>query len=129
MLLSASSPSQPRAAVYPGTQRWAHQRWDTNDGHHATAIPGDDATVSPVKELRRLFASLPAGKEVRGPGAVRRSPALETGTQQDGQEFLKLLLTYLERVAGERWGRGKDATFVQTHFRGQSSYATVPALR
>ena len=109
-----------RAAVYrlgPG---------DTNDGHHATAIPGDDATVSPVKELRRLFASLQCGgRRFADPARFADSLALETGTQQDGQEFLKLLLTYLERVAGERWGRGKDAAFVQTHFRGQSSYATT----
>ena len=107
-----------RAAVYrlgPG---------DTNDGH-ATAIPGD-ATVSPVKELRRLFASLQCGgRRFADPARFADSLALETGTQQDGQEFLKLLLTYLERVAGERWGRGKDAAFVQTHFRGQSSYATT----
>lgn len=133
-----------RAAVYrlgPGDTNDGH----TNDGHandghvndghandghandgHATATASRDDTVSPVKELRRLFASLQCGgRRFADPARFADSLALETGTQQDGQEFLKLLLTYLERVAGERWGRGKDATFVQTHFRGESSYATT----
>ena len=82
--------------------------------------------TSPVTELRRLFASLQSGTHrYADPGRFADSLALETGTQQDGQEFLKLLLTYLERVAGERWGQGGDAHFVQEHFRGESSYATT----
>lgn len=107
-----------RAAVY---------RLGPGDTRDEGQLPGSHATVSPVKELRRLFASLQCGgRRFADPARFADSLALETGTQQDGQEFLKLLLTYLERVAGQRWGPlGEDATFVQTHFRGESSYATT----
>jgi hypothetical protein len=40
----------------------------------------------PLQSGRRKFVD---------PAAFARSLALETGTQQDGQEFLKLLLTFL----------------------------------
>ena len=106
-LASASAPAPPAGAAFPAPAR------------------------SPVASLRSLFASMLAGRRrVVDPGAFAASLALETGTQQDGQEFLKLLLAYLERAARAAGAaRGDDAlaSFVENHFRGSSRYATTCA--
>ena len=79
----------------------------------------------PVEILRQLFALLQRGRRrTADPAAFARSLALETGTQQDGQEFLKLLLAYVER-AGRASPNPEDRTFVADHFRGVSTYATT----
>ena len=114
----------------------------------ATATGGADGG-GPVAHLRRLFAIMQAGaRRFADPSAFASSLALETGTQQDGQEFLKLLLAFLERRAAAEFPRmaagsvsgGEDAagshpsgngdpstvtTFVQEHYRGLSTYATI----
>ena len=106
-LTSASAPAPPAGAALPAP------------------------APSPVASLRSLFASMLAGRRrVVDPGAFAASLALETGTQQDGQEFLKLLLAYLERAARTAGAaRGDDAlaSFVENHFRGSSRYATTCA--
>ena len=95
----------------------------------ASPIAPAPPASSPVASLRALFASMLASRRrVVDPGAFAASLALETGTQQDGQEFLKLLLAYLERAARTAGtARGDDAlaSFVENHFRGSSRYATT----
>ncbi|EEH52279.1 uncharacterized protein MICPUCDRAFT_22557, partial [Micromonas pusilla CCMP1545] len=80
--------------------------------------------------LRRLFAIMQAGaRRFADPSAFASSLALETGTQQDGQEFLKLLLAGGEDAAGSHPSGNGDpstvTTFVQEHYRGLSTYATI----
>ena len=63
-----------------------------------TPTPRPASREGPVASLRRLFASLLSGdRAVADPSRFADSLALESGTQQDGAEFLKLLLAYLER--------------------------------
>lgn len=63
-----------------------------------TPTPRPASREGPVASLRRLFASLLSGdRAVADPTRFADSLALESGTQQDGAEFLKLLLAYLER--------------------------------
>ena len=57
--------------------------------------------------LRFLFASMVAGdRAVADPRRFADALSLETAAQQDGQEFLKLLLAYLDRVATRRGSAG-----------------------
>ncbi|CAM6105180.1 unnamed protein product [Calypogeia fissa] len=77
-----------------------------------------------LHQLSRLFAELHSGKK----SAVDSAPfantlELDNAVQQDGQEFLKLLLTLLERVLGlSQDSRARN--LVQNVFRGTFSYVT-----
>ncbi|KAG6554433.1 hypothetical protein Mapa_004350 [Marchantia paleacea] len=77
-----------------------------------------------LHQLSRLFAQLHSGIKV----AVDSAPfantlELDNAVQQDGQEFLKLLLTLLEGVLG--LSRNPTArNVVQNVFRGTFSYVT-----
>ena len=60
----------------------------------------DDEHKNATAALRKLFASMVAGdRAVADPRRFADALCLETAAQQDGQEFLKLLLAYLDRVA------------------------------
>jgi uncharacterized UBP type Zn finger protein len=50
-------------------------------------------------------------------------PAADNAVQQDGQEFMKLLLTLLESKFGGQAGEVQG--LIQALFRGQSGYRTV----
>ncbi|KAL2643343.1 hypothetical protein R1flu_010930 [Riccia fluitans] len=77
-----------------------------------------------LHQLSRLFAQLHSGIQV----AVDSAPfantlELDNAVQQDGQEFLKLLLTLLEGLLGlSRNLRARNV--VQNVFRGSFSYVT-----
>lgn len=77
-----------------------------------------------LHQLSRLFAELHSGKK----SAVDSAPfastlELDNAVQQDGQEFLKLLLTLLERVLGLSQNF-RARNLVQNVFRGTFSYVT-----
>ena len=110
----------------------------------AQSPPSDDENKNATAALRLLFASMVAGdRAVADPRRFADALSLETAAQQDGQEFLKLLLAYLERVAArglsasaakdepepettKKKAKRSDArTFIAEHFRGQYTYATT----
>ena len=113
----------------------------------APSPPSDDENKNATAALRLLFASMVAGdRAVADPRRFADALSLETAAQQDGQEFLKLLLAYLERVAArglsataakdepepettkKKAKRSDDdtaRTFIAEHFRGQYTYATT----
>lgn len=76
-------------------------------------------------QLSRLFAQLHSGKNLAvDSAAFANTLELDNAVQQDGQEFMKLLLSLLERVLGH--SRNPQAqTVVQDVFRGTSSYVTT----
>lgn len=73
-------------------------------------------------QLGLLFAQLHSGKKIAVDSAPFASTLeLDNAVQQDGQEFLKLLLTLLERVLGlSQNARARNV--VQNVFRGTYSY-------
>ncbi|KAJ7528558.1 hypothetical protein O6H91_15G008100 [Diphasiastrum complanatum] len=78
-----------------------------------------------LHQLGLLFAQLHSGKR----SAVDSAPfaktlELDNAVQQDGQEFLKLLLTLLERLLGQS-KNPKARSAVQDVFRGTFSYVTM----
>ncbi|XP_024527691.1 ubiquitin carboxyl-terminal hydrolase 26 [Selaginella moellendorffii] len=77
-----------------------------------------------LHQLARLFAQLHSGtKSSVDSAAFATTLELDNAVQQDGQEFLKLLLTLLERVlAQSRVPEARDV--VQNLFRGTFSYVT-----
>ncbi|GAB4823725.1 hypothetical protein N2152v2_010771 [Parachlorella kessleri] len=76
-----------------------------------------------VKELRQLFVELECGATSPvDPQPLVGSLQLDHGVQQDGQEFMKLLLTLLEA----QFARQPDLRdVIPSLFRGQSGYETV----
>ena len=81
----------------------------SRDVARASATLGDDEDDKTDKTdknataaLRSLFASMVAGdRAVADPRRFADALSLETAAQQDGQEFLKLLLAYLTRSRRE----------------------------
>jgi len=112
------------------------------DVARASATPGDDEDDETDKNataaLRSLFASMVAGdRAVADPRRFADALSLETAAQQDGQEFLKLLLAYLDAVAARKAGTaetdandesgtksGKLASVAEP-FRGRYAYVTT----
>ncbi|GBG75072.1 hypothetical protein CBR_g19585 [Chara braunii] len=75
-------------------------------------------------QLGRLFAELQLGlKNAGDPREFARTLHLDNGVQQDGQEFMKLLLTLLETMLAKS-KRESVRGLVQGLFRGTFSYAT-----
>ena len=73
-------------------------------------------------QLGLLFAQLHSGKRIAVDSAPFASTLeLDNAVQQDGQEFLKLLLTLLERVLGASKSL-LARNVVQNVFRGTFSY-------
>ena len=119
----------------------------SRDVARASATLGDDEDDKTDKTdknataaLRSLFASMVAGdRAVADPRRFADALSLETAAQQDGQEFLKLLLAYLDAVAARKAGRetdgnaesaesasaGKLRSSVAEPFRGRYAYVTT----
>jgi len=113
----------------------------SRDVARASATLGDDEDDETDKNataaLRSLFASMVAGdRAVADPRRFADALSLETAAQQDGQEFLKLLLAYLDAVAARKAGRETDANAesassagklasVAEPFRGGYAYVTT----
>jgi ubiquitin carboxyl-terminal hydrolase 48 len=77
-----------------------------------------------LHELSRLFAQLDSGKRSAvDSGPFASTLEIDNAIQQDGQEFLKLLLTLLERVLEESQS-STARNLVQNVFRGTFSYVT-----
>ena len=102
----------------------------------------DKTDKNATAALRSLFASMVAGdRAVADPRRFADALSLETAAQQDGQEFLKLLLAYLDAVAARKAGRETDAnaesaerregragklgSSVAEPFRGRYAYVTT----
>ena len=107
--------------------------------------------INPTAALRKLFASMQNGHRAAcDPTDFANALSLETAAQQDGQEFLKLLLAYVANVAekgmintsstagtDDTKGTGDEKrtdgeepvkeTFVKRLFCGQYTYATTCA--
>lgn len=78
-----------------------------------------------IGQLRSVFALLQAGRQaVVDPSEFAKELELETGVQQDGQEFMKLLLQFVERAMGASADHSARR-LVSRHFRGLCSFQTV----
>lgn len=77
-----------------------------------------------VRELGRVFAELQAGRQaVASPADLAAALQLNSGVQQDGQEFMDLLLSHLkDALKGSR--SPAVHSLVQDLFRGTFSYVT-----
>lgn len=75
-----------------------------------------------LRHLRHLFAELHCGPyAVADPSAFANYLELETGVQQDGMEFLKLLLTLLEgKLAGS-----PQESMLRRLYCGRLSFSTT----
>eukprot|EP00850_Spirogloea_muscicola_P018334 SM000167S02947 [mRNA] locus=s167:54297:65845:- [translate_table: standard] len=83
------------------------------------------AAAPALRQLAALFAELQCGAEAPvDPSAFAATLQLDRGVQQDGQEFLKLLLSLLEGVLA-RSVRPAARAAVQDLFRGTFSYITT----
>lgn len=84
------------------------------------------SAATPVAHLRRLLAELQAGpRGVASPAAFADCLQLDSRVQQDGSEFLKLLLQLLEtELAGSA-----QEHLVQRLYRGHSSFITTCQVR
>eukprot|EP00850_Spirogloea_muscicola_P019126 SM000184S03759 [mRNA] locus=s184:66278:77806:- [translate_table: standard] len=83
------------------------------------------AAAPALRQLAALFAELQCGAEAPvDPSAFAATLQLDRGVQQDGQEFLKLLLSLLEGVLA-RSARPAAHAAVQDLFRGTFSYITT----
>eukprot|EP00850_Spirogloea_muscicola_P020249 SM000211S06619 [mRNA] locus=s211:54955:61007:+ [translate_table: standard] len=83
------------------------------------------AAAPALRQLAALFAELQCGAEAPvDPSAFAATLQLDRGVQQDGQEFLKLLLSLLEGVLA-RSTRPAARAAVQDLFRGTFSYITT----
>jgi ubiquitin carboxyl-terminal hydrolase 48 len=93
-------------------------------GLFAVPPPWSQRTV--VSHLRRLMAELQSGPvAVASPAPFAHCLQLDSRVQQDGSEFLKLLLTLLEtELAGS-----PQAALVQRLYRGQYSFITTCQAR
>lgn len=92
------------------------------------ACPAAARSLPVLGQLRRVFALLQAGRRsVVDPTDFAKELELETGVQQDGQEFMKLLLQFVDRALSQASGPADaDARrLVQRHFRGLCSFRTV----
>ena len=78
-----------------------------------------------LKQLTLLFAELQAiNQDAVNPAVLASTLQLDNSVQQDGHEFMKLLLTLLERLLQDSV-LPEVNHLVQNLFRGSSSYATV----
>ena len=112
------------------------------DKTHVNSAP--DNKKNATAALRELFASMRFGDhKTCDPTVFASALSLETSSQQDGQEFLKLLLAYVDKVAAKNKGNAdgqknsvppdantekpyeNTTTFVSSHFCGQYTYATT----
>ncbi|KAK3283187.1 Ubiquitin carboxyl-terminal hydrolase 26 [Cymbomonas tetramitiformis] len=75
--------------------------------------------------LRRLFAELSQGERYFvDPSGLAQALELDNGVQQDGQEFMKLLLSLLESILGHSHV-DHVARLVKSLFGGTFAYATT----
>jgi hypothetical protein len=85
---------------------------------------GSAAGKDILPELQGLFAQLQhSARSCYDPAAFTDALSLDTGVQQDAQEFNKLLLSFLEEQLGRSHCRGL-AALVPEQFRGQYRYLT-----
>ena len=83
---------------------------------------------APIYELQRIFAHLLHSKaKAYDPAPFAKALKIEaTAVQQDAQEFLKLLITYMESKLSTIPGLPPTLrTLVQDHFRGTYAYKTT----
>ena len=98
-VLALDPRDDPSAAKPPRGERGDDVTAGAGDASSSASGRDRNATAA----LRALFASMVAGnRAVADPRRVADALSLETAAQQDGQEFLKLLLAYLDRVATRR---------------------------
>lgn len=77
-----------------------------------------------LRQLCRLFVKLQLSNEDPvDPEVFAKTLQLDNGVQQDGQEFMKLLLTLLEKLL-EQSAQPDVRNLVQGLFRGTFSYVT-----
>jgi len=96
----------------------------SGDGSAAGKGSGGRGAKDILPELQRLFAQLQhSARSCYDPAAFTDALSLDTGVQQDAQEFNKLLLSFLEEQLRLSPRRGL-AALVPEQFRGQYRYLT-----
>ncbi|EKX40481.1 hypothetical protein GUITHDRAFT_52087, partial [Guillardia theta CCMP2712] len=88
-------------------------------------FPESVRSCLPLQELQKLFANL----EISCARSFDTTPfakslRLDCSVQQDAQEFLKLLLSFLEQTLAQSSVPEEAKAFIQDDFRGTYSYCT-----
>eukprot|EP00960_Hanusia_phi_P006406 183786-Hanusia_phi.AAC.2 len=88
-------------------------------------FPESVRSCQPIQELQKLFANLEIScAKSFDTTMFAKSLRLDCSVQQDAQEFLKLLLTFLEQTLAHSNVPAEAKAFVEDDFRGTYSYCT-----